>query len=365
VNRLGKLGGMVWREPPRGGFPNPALLVGLSGLDQLRQAVDGQLPRPPISYLTGMLATEVGAGSSVFTMPASGWLASPQGLLSGGVLAILADGPLGGAVQCTLPPATAYTTFELSLSLLRPVHPDGRTITARGRHIHGEGSLALSEVFVHDADERLLAHGTARCVIFPPAHPRPASDLEMPHAPEPTVASAHPYQRPPQGEVLPDEVWASTDGLAILTAHIAGDLPQPPVGHLTGLRPVQANEGEAVFALPATGWLCAPHGNLEGGAIALLADGALAAAVQTTIPAGCGHAPIDVKVTFLRPVPPDGSELVARARVNHRGSTVATASAEVVDAAGKKVALATGSAMIMPHPMTASTPIAVVEHPPR
>jgi uncharacterized protein (TIGR00369 family) len=197
--------------------------------------------------------------------------------------------------------------------------------------------------------------------VFPPLEPGPPPDPALLQPSEPTFATPHPFERPPEGEVVAGEVWESLDGLTMLKAHIAGDLPAPPIARLTGLHPVEAAAGEAVFALPATGWLCPPHGNLEGGAIALLADSAVAAAVQTTVPAGAGYATIDLKVNFLRPVPPDGAELTASARVVHRGATMAAATAEVRNAAGKKVALASGSAMIVPHPVTAAHPVTPVE----
>jgi uncharacterized protein (TIGR00369 family) len=70
--------------------------------------------------------------------------------------------------------------------------------------------------------------------------------------------------------------------------------------------------------------------------------------VQTTLPAGTAFAPVDLKVYFLRPVPPDGRDLLARGTVLHRGRTVAIGTSDVFDADGKKVAVATGSSVIMP-----------------
>jgi uncharacterized protein (TIGR00369 family) len=355
---------MVWQEEPRGGFPDLARFRGLSGIEQMRAFIRGQAPPPPLAYLTGMRPTDASVGSSAFTMPASGWLLSPQGLISGGVLAVLADGPLAGAVQTALPPATAYVTYELSLAMLRPVPADGGTLVGRGQLVHGGRSLALSEVFILDPRGRLVAHGSSRCFVFPPLKPGEPPDPALAQPSEPTFATPHPFERPPEGEVVAGEVWASLDGLTMLKAHIAGDLPAPPIAGLTGLHPVEVAAGEAVFALPATGWLCTPHGNVEGGAIALLADSAMAAAVQTTVPAGAGYATIDLKVNFLRPVPPDGAELTASARVVHRGATMAAATAEVRNAAGKKVALASGSAMVVAHPVTAAHPVTPVEDPP-
>lgn len=157
----------ISREPVRGGA-FPAELLGLSGVEQLRLFLSGKVPLPPIHYLTGMRPTEVGVGSATFTMPITGWLQTPQGLAIGGDIAILADGPLGCAIQTVLPPATGYTTSELSINLVRPVPRSGQLI-ARGRLVHGGRQLALSEAFVTDDAGRLIAHGTSRCVVFPPA----------------------------------------------------------------------------------------------------------------------------------------------------------------------------------------------------
>jgi acyl-coenzyme A thioesterase PaaI-like protein len=41
--------------------------------------------------------------------------------------------------------------------------------------------------------------------------------------------------------------------------------------------------------------------------------------VQTTLPAGTAFGPVDLTLYFLRPVAPDGRELVAQGTVIHRG----------------------------------------------
>lgn len=344
---------MIWKEPPRGEFPDPAKFMALSGLDQLRSFLTGHGPRPPISYLTGMRPTDAGFGTSVFTMPATDWLLPPQGLLYPGPLAILADGPLGCAIQSTLPRATPYTTADLSLSMVRPAGSGG-TLIARGRTIHVGKSLGLSEAFVEDDRGRLIAHGSSRCYIFDPFEAPDAGPLE--EWAEPKFDSPHPYERPVEGEMLAAEVWEEMDGLQILKAQIAEDLPPPPIAMLTGLRPIEASEGRATFVLPASPWLCSPLGYLEGGTIALVADTALGCAVQTTVPAGHGYASLDLRVNFTRPVSPDGRDLTAVAAVVHRGRNIALATAEVLNADDKRVAFATASVAIADRPVTAHRP---------
>ena len=79
----------------------------------------------------------------------------------------------------------------------------------------------------------------------------------------------------------------------------------------------------------------------------MLADSALVSAIQTTAPPGAAVAAVDLKVNFLRPVQPDGRDLHAHGRVRHAGRTISIAEAEVVNADGKAVAVATGSAMVL------------------
>jgi uncharacterized protein (TIGR00369 family) len=167
------------------------------------------------------------------------------------------------------------------------------------------------------------------------------------------------------GEVLSQEIWDRTDGLGVLQSLINGDLPAPPIFHFCGIAPVEAGAGATTWKMPASEWLCAPvQGRLYGGAIAMLAGTAIDGTVQTTLPAGTAFGPVDLKVYFLRPVPPDGRDLVARGTVIHRGRSMAIGTSDVVDADGKKVAVATGSAMILPgRPATVTTELTLPDLP--
>jgi uncharacterized protein (TIGR00369 family) len=334
----------IWREPVRGGYPDPAML-GLPGIEQLRAFLDGRTRQSPLGRLTGLRLTEVGAGKSTFVMPASPWFASPEGVMTLGTLAVLADGPLATAILTALPPATASTTAELSLRALRPVRL-GTTLTAKGHLIYAGRTVALSDVAIEDHEGRLVAHGSSLCFVFPPQPPPPGPPAAP--APEPHYATPDPHLRPVVGEVLPQSVWDQMSGLEGLKAALAGELPAPPARYLFGLRLLDASEGQAAFALPASEWLCPPSGRVQGGVIAMLADTALAAALGTLRPAGAAIATIDLKVNFLRPAPADGRDLVARGKVDHAGRTIVVAHSEVVNADGKQVALATGSAVLLP-----------------
>jgi uncharacterized protein (TIGR00369 family) len=334
--------------------------VALSGLDLLRNLLEGGLG-PPIRYLFGLAPTSVEPGAVTFAMPVTDWLLFPQGVVSGATLGIVVDAPLGCAVQTALPPATPFTTAEISFKFLRTVVPRSGTLTAKGRLIHAGKTTGVSFAEVTDDAGRLVAVTSTRCALLPRV-PVPREVVEQalknpPRLREPDWPSPHPYERPAAGEVLPQEIWDGTDGLGVLQALIAGDLPAPPLAHFCGITPVQAAAGATTWTMPASEWLCAPiQGRLYGGAIAMLAGTAIDGTVQTTLPAGTAFAPVDLKVYFLRPVSPDGRDLVARGTVIHRGRSMAIGTSEVFDADGKKVAVATGSSVIMPgRPATVTT----------
>ena len=338
----------VWREEVRGGYPDPRMLA-LSGRERLEAWIRGHAPAPPLSRLTGGIFTEVGSGTASARMPASGWLLNSAGAIGGGVLAILADIALGCSIQTELGPAIPYTTAELSMSFLRPARV-GCTLSAGGQAIHVGRSVALSEAFViEEGSDRLVAHGTSRCAVMPAIEPLPEPPGQLPIVEPDPDADTDPYLRPwPADKVLPQDVWDRLSGKEIIARQQDGELPAPPIHYLTGISVVEFGDGTATMRLPSTGWLTSPAGTVQGGVIATLADMAMGVAVETTAPAGTALAVLDLKVNYLRPVLPDGRDLTVRASVIHAGRTLVITRAEIENADGKPVALATGSSMYLP-----------------
>jgi len=310
-----------WQEAVRGDYLSMEML-GLSGFEQLHSGLSGHRARPPLGHLTGLRLAEVSTAAVAVEMPLSGWLRGPSGGISLGALAMPTDIALGGAVSTTLPPATIMATSELSLRLLAPPEPGGAMV-ARGRLVHAHGSVGLSEAAVTDAHGRLLAHGTSLCFIPPPFSPVPEPPAALAPFEPPAHSTPDPWDRDP-----------------------AGDVPGPPVGHLTGLRVVAAAGGGASVELPTSPWLSVQRGVVNGGVIALLVDTAMAVAVESAVAPGTAVRVVDLKVNYLRPLAADGREATARAAVAHAGRRRAIADVEVTDADGKRVARATGTAML-------------------
>ena len=338
----------IWEEPVRGWYVQAGDFLTKSGLDSLQSYFDGGRLPPPIHYLVGLAFTGAAAGSATFTLPVTDWLLSPQGVVSGSTLALLVDGPLGCAVQTALPAATPYTTAEMSMSFVRPVLPGSGTLTGSGTLIHAGRKVALANANVTDERERLIAVSSTRCAVLPKMDVPPIVPTTVKQM-EPKWPSPHPYLRPASGEVLPEDIWSSTSGLNVLRGHIAGELPAPPISQLCGIHPTAAEEGRTTWAMPASAWLCSPiEGRLYGGAIAYLAGTALDGAYESIARAGTAIAPVDLKVYFLRPVTPDGRDMTAVGTITSRGRSMAVATSEAFDSNGKRIALAMGSALLLP-----------------
>jgi uncharacterized protein (TIGR00369 family) len=340
------------REPVRGGVAYPALAL-LSGVEQMRAFLSGRAPAPPVARLTGRRLIDASVGSATYALPATGWMAGPKGSVHPGVLAMLADGALIGAVVSALPARVLCTTAELSMTFLgSPPTAEGE-ITARGRVLHMDAEMALAEVHVRDRRNRLVAHGTSRCSVFPPIDR--SAELSPPvesAVAEPERGGPDPHLRTPP--VADSGPLAGRDGLDMLRAQLRGELPPPPIDLLTGAQLVGAERGRVVFALQASPWLRQEWGTVHGGIVALLAKSAAAAAVLTTATSGTRFAARDIKVNFLRAVPADGRLLHTTGTVLHRGKRLAIATAEVMHG-DERVAVLTGTtALTPPRPLTLS-----------
>ncbi|MGZ8635825.1 MAG: PaaI family thioesterase [Actinomycetota bacterium] len=339
---------MIVDEPVRGSFAyleQPGLFA-MPVVDQLRLFIEHRLPGPPLTHLSGLVVDEASEGATTWSIPASPWWLTASGAFAGGTLAFVADAALAGAVFTALPAGTGLVSSDLSMNFLEPAGPPSERLVATGTVIDVGRRQGLSEARVEDARGRLLAHATSRCVVQPLPFEPPDPPEDFPRVEDVTYDTPDPYLRSADGGVVPQEVWDRTSGLELVQRWRNEERPPAPSCSLLGLRFVEVAEGSVTLAAPASLWFCTGFGTFYGGVLAALADAAINAAVTTTLPPGCSFGTLDLKVNYLRPVAPDGRELVIRASVEQRGRRVAVSTARIDDADGKRVAMATGSAMI-------------------
>ncbi|MEU2658837.1 PaaI family thioesterase [Streptomyces sp. NPDC007325] len=139
----------------------------MAGLDFLREMIAGRLPGPPIAALLGFSLEEVEDGRAVFALEPGEEHYNPIGSVHGGVYATLLDSAAGCAVHTTLPLGTAYTSLDLQTRFLRPITMDTGKVRAVGTVISRGRRTALAEAGLYDGEDRLLAHATSTCMLFP------------------------------------------------------------------------------------------------------------------------------------------------------------------------------------------------------
>jgi uncharacterized protein (TIGR00369 family) len=232
------------------------------------------------------------------------------------------------------------------MNFLDPAGPGSGRLIAKGTIIDVRRRQGLSEARVEDADGRLLAHATSRCVLQPLPFDPPDPPEAFPPVDPPEFGTPDPYLRPVEGEVVPQPVWDRSRGLDLVQLWQKGDMALSPNCALLGLRFVDVAEGMVTITAPASLWFCTGFGTFYGGVVSALLDAAINLAVTTTLDPGTSFGTLDLKVNFLRPVIPDGRDLSVRASVEQRGRTIAVSTARIDDADGKRVAMASGSAII-------------------
>ena len=136
-------------------------------------------------------------------------------------------------------------------------------------------------------------------------------------------------------------------GLDFLRGIRDGVFPPPPIAVLFGMQIREVEVGRVVFECEPDESAYNPIGVVHGGLVCTLADTVAGCSVHTTLEAGVAYTSIDLNVSYLRPVTKDSGVLRATGRVTKPGRRVAFSTAEIVDQAGRIVATATSSLLIM------------------
>lgn len=154
---------VTWYDP----FATAAQGAALPGREYLQAIADGILPPPPIASLLDFRITEVGDDEVSFAVVPDESAYNPIGLVHGGLVCTLLDSVVGCAVHATLPAGTGYTSIELKVSYVRPIHARIGEIHAHGWVTKPGRRVAFAEGDVRDGDGKLLASASSSLLIMP------------------------------------------------------------------------------------------------------------------------------------------------------------------------------------------------------
>ena len=149
------------------GTVSPETQKEMSGLEFVSGLANGTLPLNTIAQTLGYDIVEAESGRVAITLVPTIRHLNPADTVHGGLTATLLDSCMGLAIQSTLEKGIAQTTLEFKISLVRPITPDTGEIKAVGLVLNCGRRIGTAEGRVTDSQDRLLAHGTTTCLIFP------------------------------------------------------------------------------------------------------------------------------------------------------------------------------------------------------
>ena len=153
----------TWSDPAAGA----AHLGRRSGLELMQAMIAGELDAPPIMHLVDMSRMEAEEGRVAVELLPQEFHYNPLGTVHGGVISTLLDTAAACAVHTTLPAGVGYTSLDLNVKFLRPVTVDTGTLRCEGTVLQRGRRTALAEARLTDPADRLVAHATSTCLIFP------------------------------------------------------------------------------------------------------------------------------------------------------------------------------------------------------
>ena len=145
------------------------------------------------------------------------------------------------------------------------------------------------------------------------------------------------------------EARASMEPLAYARAMASGELPRAPIQMLLGSRLLDVADGVAVMELECGEHHANPFGTVHGAVLGHLVDAAGGFAIASRLPSEAQSISVDLRTTFLRPVPAAPGVVRCTATVVHVGSRMAIAEGRVIDASERLCAHGTVTYLIS-HP---------------
>jgi uncharacterized protein (TIGR00369 family) len=324
---------MVTEEPVRGTIPPPWFWA-MPGIERMRAFSHGLLPLPPMSRLLGIRPAHVGPGSGTSTMPSSGWLQGPTGLLE---ISALVESAATGAAMSTVPAGADVEPVTLTVTHFRPTRTQPGTMLARARVVNANRFLTFAEVEIEDSQGRQIAHGSSHARIrrIEPTPPMPPAQLRP--VEEAVYATADPITRSVTAEAPPVDLWGTTPGLDIMRG-FSLETMRIPYQQLVGFRVQAIDRGMFAFTVAASEWFCRFSRSVAPGVLASLASAAAQSSMMTLVEPGEWFINVEYAIQFFRPVAADGRSLRVEARTSRGDGGRTRASILVYDADGTVVA---------------------------
>lgn len=144
------------------------------------------------------------------------------------------------------------------------------------------------------------------------------------------------------------ELASTIPGQEYLTCIAEGRVPLPPIAHHFGMRWLEVGKGQVVLVATPDESHYNPVGGVHGGVAATVLDTATGGAVHSMLRAGSRFTSVEIKISYLRGMSRDTGEVTARGWITKAGSRVVFAEADLRDGAGRLLATASSTLLVVP-----------------
>jgi uncharacterized protein (TIGR00369 family) len=128
--------------------------------DDLIHTLKARLAASAFHTWAGMEVVDASPGEVSVAMRVEDRHVNLQGLVHGGMLAILADTACGLSIRSAMEPGRLHVTADLDIHFLAPAKPG--VLVGRGKAVKVGRSLAFAEASIEDDQGRLLAKAQSR-----------------------------------------------------------------------------------------------------------------------------------------------------------------------------------------------------------
>ncbi len=230
-----------------------------------------------------------------------------RGAPATGMIFLLADHALGAAIFSRIGLNDRIVTSHLHVEMLRALPPGLTRLIGHGEVIDVMPGSGFARGRATSAEGGVLAVFSARFALF-------GADQQQGGAVTGEAAPVYPGRRSP------------------LLAHA---LTNSPVHDLLRTNVLDVVGVQVRVTMDARTEFANERGGLHGGAGALMGERVGDLALRSVAGSERRYRPVELRVVFLRPVPADGTALVAEAEVAYIGRTTATTTARLLRADGK------------------------------
>jgi uncharacterized protein (TIGR00369 family) len=136
------------------------MATGMDGAPDLLDELRSRVTSSAFHSWAGIQVVDARPGAVTVSMPVDERHVNLQGLVHGGMLAILADTACGLSIRSAMEPGRLHVTTDLDIHYLSPAQPG--TLYGRGSAVKVGRSLGFAEASIEDEAGTLLARAQSR-----------------------------------------------------------------------------------------------------------------------------------------------------------------------------------------------------------